>query len=121
MELAKRGAFGLCVSHAEVAACGEARVRVDGMASSARRSLNDGVALQRDAARERARRGQLQLDRLVMTPTPHTEHRGTIPVPAETRSLQIADGHGTLQVLTSAPTRGQGTLRRVVLDATRLP
>ena len=66
----------------------------------------------------------LQLERLVMTPTPHTEHRGTIPVPSNALALQAVDGNGTLQLLTTAPatTAGvAGTVRRVVLDASKLP
>jgi hypothetical protein len=64
----------------------------------------------------------LQLDRLVLSPAPHTEHRGTIPVPAQTVSLQATDGNGTLQLLLSGPAAGStGTLRRVVLDASQLP
>jgi hypothetical protein len=65
----------------------------------------------------------LQLERLVMSPAPSTEHRGTIPVPSDiTGSVQAVDGNGTIQLLVaSASTGGTGTLRRVVLDASKLP
>lgn len=64
----------------------------------------------------------LQLDRVVLTPIPHTEHRGTIPVPQATVTMQAADGNGTLQIVVAGTAAG-GTdnLRRVVFDASKLP
>jgi hypothetical protein len=64
----------------------------------------------------------LELERLVMTPTPHTEHRGTIPVPPHIGSVLAADGNGTLQLLISSDeTSGTIALRRVVFDASKMP
>jgi hypothetical protein len=65
----------------------------------------------------------LQLERLVTTPSASTEHRGTIPVPAETTgSAQAVDGNGTIQLLLAATgSTGAATMRRVVLDASKLP
>ena len=60
----------------------------------------------------------LQLDRLVTSPTPHTEHRGTIPVPSESTAFQAVDGNGTIQLLAAST---GGAMRRVVLDASQLP
>lgn len=64
----------------------------------------------------------LQLERLVPGPSAHTEHRGMIPVPPATVGLQAADGNGTLQVLVAGTAaEGPNNLRRVVLDANKLP
>jgi hypothetical protein len=63
----------------------------------------------------------LQLERLVMSPTPSTQHRGTIAVPSDvTGSILASDGNGTIQLLVASASSG-GALRRVVLDASKLP
>jgi hypothetical protein len=64
----------------------------------------------------------LQLERVVTSPSPSTQHRGTIPVPESvTGSLLAADGNGTIQLLVTTTSSGSSALRRVVLDASKLP
>jgi hypothetical protein len=64
----------------------------------------------------------IQLERLVMSPSPSTVHRGTIPVPSDIiGSLQAVDGNGTVQLLVPSAAQEMGPVRRVVFDASQLP